>query len=346
MAKKSSKDEKKLDYIAEIKALKERGPQCFYLMYGPEEYLREQYIIELKKLCLPEGEDGFSYKRLNGPEIDITELAQAIDAVPFMSPRSFVEVRDVDLNKIKEPERFVNVLSDIPDYCTVVFAPNSGFEPDKRLRLIKLFFEQGKCMRFVQQSQSQLFGWIGRRFAALGKSIDFDAVQRLIFVSGDLMNQLIPEIEKIAAYTKGERVKAEDVVAVAHHIPDADVFAITEYIAKREYNNAAEILSELLADKNNEPIMILAILGKQLRQLYAAALALEKGLDIKEIMECCAIKYEFAAKKLISSARAYSLKQLSKALELCVDTDFKMKSSSNDSRELLKELVIRIAAEN
>lgn len=344
MAKKYSKDEKKLNYVAEIKKLNEEGPQNLYLMYGPEDYLREQFLVQLKKLCIPDGEDGFSYRRIVGPELDPVELAQAIDAVPFMSERSFIELQDVDINRLREPDKIVRLLADIPEYCTLVFVQPGGYEPDKRLKQVKALHEHGYCMNFVQQSQSQLYGWVGRRFAAAGKSVDFDAVQRLIFISGDLMNRLIPEIEKIAAYAKAERVTVADVDAVAHHIPDADIFSITECIAKKEFNNAVEILSELLSDKSNEPIMILAILGKQMRQLYAAKLAQEQGLDTSKLMEACKIKYEFVAKKLAASARSFETDQLKTALRLCAEADYNMKSSSMDDRELLKELVIRIAA--
>ena len=96
-----------------------------------------------------------------------------------------------------------------------------------------------------------------RRFAAEGKGIELNAVQRLINVSGELMNGLIPEINKIASYTKGDRVTEADVDAVAHHIPEAVVFDMTEALAKGENNAAMRLLGELLADKNNEPTMTL-----------------------------------------------------------------------------------------
>lgn len=50
---------------------------------GAEDYLREQYLLELKKLCLPGGEDDFSYHRFDGAELDFQALADAVDAVPF-----------------------------------------------------------------------------------------------------------------------------------------------------------------------------------------------------------------------------------------------------------------------
>ena len=90
MAKKNSKEEK-LNYSAELRRLKDFGPERLYLLRGPEDYLREQYLGQLKKICLPEGEDSFSYKRINGPELDMHELRMAVDAMPFMTERSFVD---------------------------------------------------------------------------------------------------------------------------------------------------------------------------------------------------------------------------------------------------------------
>ena len=324
--------------------MKERGPERLYLLWGPEDYLREQYLLTLKKLCLPEGEDSFSYKRINGAELDVRALAQAVDAVPFLTERSLVEVRDAELNRIDESEKLLTLLRDIPDYCTLVFVQNARFEPDGRLKLIKGIRGLGRELKFSQASQGQLIDWILRRFAALGKSAELDAIQRLIFISGDLMNRLIPEIEKIAAYTRGERVTVSDVEAVANHIPEAVIFDMTDFIAQRKYNAALAVLAELLADKSNEPIPILALLGTQMRKLYAARLAIERGLGTKFLMDVCALKYDFLATKLLQSARGFTLAQLRRAVELCAEADYKIKSSSFDDKELLTETVLRIAA--
>ena len=343
MAKKQGKDET-FNYAAELRMLKERGPERLYLLWGPEDYLREQYLIQLKKKCLPEGEDDFSYKRLDGPALEPLKLQQAVDAVPFMTEHSFVELRDVDLNKLSDAESCAKIISDIPDYCTVAFVQNAQFEPDGRLRFIKTLRSEGRELKFTQQSQGMLTDWIVRRFAAAGKGIELSAAQRLIFISGDLMSRLIPEIEKIAAYAKGDKVTQEDVEAVANHIPEAVVFEMTELIAQKKNNSALAVLSELMADKNNEPIMMLAVLGKQMRQLYAARLALEKNLGTKYVMEVCAMKYDYIASKLLNAARGFTLPQLKRAVELCAETDYRMKSSGADARELLKEVVLRIAA--
>ena len=340
----AKKKEEAFNYPAELRTLKERGPERLYLLWGPEDYLREQYLFQLKKICLPEGEDDFSYKRIDGPALDANAFQQAVDAMPFMTEHTLIELRDVDINKLADADACLKTISDIPDYCTIVFVQNAEYEPDGRLRFVKALRSEGKELKFTRQSQGMLTDWIVRRFAAAGKSIELSAAQRLIFISGDLMSRLIPEIEKIAAYASTDKVTQEDVEAVANHIPEAVVFEMTELMAQKKVNSALSVLSELLADKNNEPIMMLAVLGKQMRQLYAARLALEKNLGTKYVMEVCSMKYDYIAAKLLTAAKGFTLAQLRRAVELCAETDYRMKSSGADPKELLKEAVLRIAA--
>lgn len=340
----AKKNEQQLNYSAEIKKLKTDGPQNLYLLWGPEDYLREQYLSALRQICIPEGEDSFSYKRIDGPELDLQEFSAAVDAIPFMTERTLLELRDVDINKLKEPEQFQGIISDIPEYCTVVFVQNAQYEPDGRMKLVKTIRAKGTELKFTQQSQNMLESWVMRRFAAAGKRIEREAIQRLIFISGDLMNRLIPEIEKIASYAREELVSVEDVEAVASRIPEAVIFEMTDYISRQEYNSAFRVLAELLSDKNNEPIMMLAMLGAQMRKLYGARIAIDNELGSSFVMENCGIKLDFLAGKLISAARGFSAAQLKRAVEICAETDYRMKSSGGDSRELLKEAVLRIAA--
>ena len=100
MAKaKGKKKTEVLDYGAQVRSLREQGPGRLYLLWGREDYLREQYLLELKKLCLPGGEDDFSYHRFDGAELDFQALADAVDAVPFLTERTLIEVRGFDTNK-------------------------------------------------------------------------------------------------------------------------------------------------------------------------------------------------------------------------------------------------------
>jgi len=339
-----AKDTAKLNYGAEIRELSSNGPGRLYLLWGPEDYLREKYFEQLKKTCLPEGEDDFGYRKLDGSELTADDLQQALDVIPFMTERTFVEVRNADINKLKESEDIIRLLSDIPDYCTCVFVQQAEYEPDGRLKLIKTLRTKGKELQFTSQSNGDLTNWITKRFAVAGKSIELEAAQRLMFISGNLMSRLIPEIDKISSYCKGDKVCVADVEAVANRIPEAVIFDMTDFIAEKKFNSAMAVLAELLNGKNNDPIPLLAMLGMQMRRLYGARIAIEYDLGSKYLSDTLAIKNPYAVSKTINAARGFSLPQLKRAVELCAETDYRIKSSSEDDVELLKECVVRIAA--
>ena len=337
------KNDEKLNYGAEIRSLKENGPQRLYLLWGVEDYLREQYLAQLKTACLPEGEDSFSFKRMDGPDIDVNELAQAVDAMPFLSDRSFVEIRGLDLNKLKDADRLVAILSDIPDYCTVALVQSAQFEPDGRLKAVKAIRALARELKFTQQSQGLLIDWIIRRFAAAGKGVELDAVQRLIFVSGDLMNKLIPEIEKIGAYTKGKNITTDDINAVADPVLDAVVFDMTSAVTKGDYDRASELLGQLLK-KQEEPIMILGVISKELRRLYTARLALDSGKDKLWLMDLWNMRSDYPARLLLDAARKTTHEWCANSLALCQKLDRRMKSEKGIDREgELKLLLMQLA---
>ena len=116
---------------------------------------------------------------------------------------------------------------------------------------------------------------------------------------------------------------------------------MTEALAKGENNAAMRLLGELLADKNNEPTMILAIVGGQ---MYAARVAIDNGLDKDYVMKALSLRYDFMANRLLAASRRFSTAQIIRAVELCAETDYAMKSSRTEPTELLKECVMRIAA--
>ena len=119
---------------------------------------------------------------------------------------------------------------------------------------------------------------------------------------------------------------------------------MTEALAKGENNAAMRLLGELLADKNNEPTMILAIVGGQMRKMYAARVAIDNGLDKDYVMKTLSLRYDFMANRLLAASRRFSTAQIIRAVELCAETDYAMKSSRTEPTELLKECIMRIAA--
>ena len=217
-------------YSEEIKKLRSGSVARLYLLYGQEEYLKEVFADEIRKTLFPDGDDGFSYKRFSDSDFSVADIEEAVDAVPFLSECTLVEVRDFDINRYGE--QLLPVVSDIPEYCTVLFVQNSEYVPDFRLKLTKLLRDNYKVFNISVPGQNELTLWIRKRFSAEGKNIGREAAEQLVFLSGNSMNGLIPEIKKISSSVVSDTVTADDVKRFAHHLPEADVFEMVECLSQ------------------------------------------------------------------------------------------------------------------
>ena len=318
-----------------------------YIFQGEETYLMQQAVAELQALLVPPGFEEFNYHRLSGKGLTVQEVTEAVEAMPMMAEHTFVTVTDMDIFKLDEPQRtaLTALLGDFPEYCTLVFLYRQiPYKKDARLKkLASALAEHAQEIEFAQQGQQKLFRWVRRRFAAMDKEIDDNAVEHLLFTCGSLMDGLVPEIAKIGAYAKGKRITVADIDAVADPVLDAEVFQMTDAVAAGKYDRAAELLVELLR-MQEEPIRILAALGKMLRQLYTARLAIDGGKDRVWLKDLWRMKSDYPARKLLDSARNVRRDWCREAVKRCQVLDRRMKSERNmDSEGELKLLLMELA---
>ncbi len=318
-----------------------------YIFYGEETYLREYYLSEAVKKIVPPGLEEFNYHKVEGKGLTVQALTELVEAMPMMAERTMVQVTDLDIFKLSEEQRkaLIALLEDFPSYCCLIFVYDQvEYKPNRAMKkLCKAIEDHAAEVKFETQSRGDLLNWIARRFRANGKSIDTQTAEHLIFTCGSLMNGLIPEIEKISAYAKGPAVTKADVDAVAAPILEAQVFDMTAAISKRDFNRAAEILGTLLK-MQEEPIMLLAVIGKELRKLYTARLAIDNGKDKFWLMEQWGMRSDYPAKLLLSAARQVSTQWAAEAVERCQALDLRMKSvNGTDNEEELKEFLMELA---
>lgn len=326
--------------------ISEKNISSLYLFWGQEDYLREFYLEKIKALLLPKGLEELNYKRFEGKDINLTAVMEAIDALPAFSERTIVEVRDFDIYKCAadKKEKVEAILEDLPDYCCLIFVYTSPeFKPDGRTKMHALIKDKGVPVEFKRQEHSDLINWIRRRFAALGVEIGRGEAEYLIFYCGGLMTGLITEIEKIGAYAEGKKVTRADIEQVGTPALDAVVFKLTDALSAKDYENSAKILGDLLAMRES-PIMILAVVGKQMRQMFTARLALDNRLGADYIQKLWGLRSSYPARLLMDSARKLSTSWCREAVLLCAETDLRMKSTGGDSEVFIKELFIKLAA--
>lgn len=334
----------KADHSAYQKLKKDLADETLgslYIFHGEEAYLRDYYLGRMKEKLLPQGLEDFNYHILQGKDFDLKSLAMLIDCLPVMSERTLVVVVDYDLYK-GDKEGLAALLGDLPEYLCLVFVYDLiEYKADARTKLAAAIKASGSVVQFQRQEQGDLVDWIRRRFKADGHDIDSEEARYLIFQCGDLMTGLISEIGKISAYARNHRVTRADIDAVATPQLDAVVFQMTDAIAAGNFEKAAAVLGDLF-HMQEAPIKLLAVLGRQLRQLYSARLALEAGKGSSYLMELWGLRSAYPADKLMQAARRFSLPWCRRAVVRCGELDLEMKSGG-DGEELLIGFLLELA---
>ena len=228
-------------------------------------------------------------------------------------------VSDFDLFKLNEEQRekLIAFLEDVPPYCCVVFLYDTvEYKPNRTMKkLYKAVTDHVEAVEFRPADNSDLVVWIARRFKALGKEIDRQTAEYLIFTCGGLMTGLVPEIAKIGAYAKGRAITQKDIDAVADPVLSAEGFR-------------------------------LAALGSQLRRIYTARLAIDSGKDKYWLMELWEMKSDYPAKLLLSAAKKTTAAWCADAVQMCQVLDRRMKSEKGvDAVGELKLLLVRLGAQ-
>ena len=336
------------DEFSRLKAAIKAGkPERLYFFHGEEVFLLHHYINEMRKKTIDELTQDFNSHRFTQETFTVQAFCDAVEALPMMAEHTFVQVDEIDIFKLNESERekMVEVFSDVPDYCTVVFTYEIvEWKPDKRLKkLWDAVSKNGTIVEFAKQSQRDLIAWVTRHFASYQKRISTDLCSYLIDITGGTMTALQGEIKKIAAYSGADTIVKADIDAVTEPVLDAVVFQMTDLLGAGKYGEALRKLQTLLK-MQEEPIMILGAVGGHFRRISAARTLMDCGKNADDLMKLTGMK-DYPARKTMGAARNFSAKFCRKAAALILETDYQMKTSFDDQERLLELLVLQLSQE-
>ena len=335
------------DGLQELRAAIKSGmPANLYFFHGEEMFLMHHYLGQLKKCALDEVTESFNFHRFTSENFDLRSFADAVENLPMMSERTMIQVDDIDIFKLSEDDRSVitDILSDIPDYCTVVFTYETvAFKPDKRYKKLWDAVSCGQIVEFCKQNQRELIAWIQRHFAAHGKRIAPELCAYLIELTDGTMTAISGEIQKIVSYSGADTICKADIDAVTEPVLDAVVFRMTDQLAAGDYSAALLTLQKLLK-MQQEPLGILGAIGGHFRRLSTARTLLDAGKNAAELQKLSGLA-DYPARKAMEAARRFSPMFCARAAELIMETDYRMKTSYDNQERLLELLILQLAQE-
>lgn len=291
-----------------------------YLLFGEEAYLKQQYKEKLLNALNPDG-DTMNFSRYEGKGIDVKQVIDLCETMPFFSDRRIILLEDTGFFKNK-CEELADYMKSLPDYLVLVFAES---EVDKRSRMYKAVKSSGRVTEFAKQDEKTLMRWAAGILGKEGKKITQKDMELFLTKTGTDMGNIRMELEKLVAYTEGKDiVAAEDIEAVCVTQTTNKIFDMVRAVTEKNQKKALELYYDLLTLKE-PPMRILFLLAKQFRQLLLTKKMAGEGASQNEIASRLGVP-SFVVRNISACARSYTVEELERAVEDFVDAEEAVKT--------------------
>lgn len=330
----------------QLKECIKNGGANLYVFYGAEGYLVEQYARMIARETVEEGFDAFNLQRFDGQEVTMTELEDAVEALPLMTDRKCVLVRDLDPCG-SESERLLSLMEQVPDSCVLVFWQMT-VQPDSRKNAWKTFLkiaeDKGVAMKFEHKDINDTAKMLASGAKRRGCRLDVADARYLTEQVGNDLNLLIHELDKLCALaSEGGEITKQMIDTASPKNLEAKVFDLSKAILYRRGQQAFDLLYQLRVQRE-EPIMVLGTLSNAFSDLYRGKVATASGVNPETLAKAFK-SYQRKEWKLKNGARDSAripIDTLRKCLEILAETDTTLKLRSGDEWVLLEQTVARL----
>ena len=342
--------------LAELRKRIEQGKfGGAFLFYGPEKFLIRYFTDILKKKVIDAGTEQMNFFRFEDTK-DVSSIIACCETYPVFSKYKLVIVKNtglfaaakkLDLSDQKDEtdsklnfkgdfkDELINFLKDVPDYCCLVFQEESAA---KNVKTYKTIAASGMVVEFERLNENDLAKWIARVFSENGKKVFHSALNLLIKLSSNSMDELNNEILKICNLA-GSRVEIneDDVASITGTTIKTAIFDITNALAEKNANRAFAVLDDLT--QLNEPIQRLFIM---ITKRFGQYLILKELIGAKFSEEVALQKAGFGLNQkryVLSEVKIFSIRYLRDFIKECNKLDLDIKNGRLSDRMAVELLI-------
>ncbi len=323
------------------KALAQKSLPSVLLFEGEEEQLKKDALTALRREILPEGMESLNETVLEDPPAD--RLIADAETQPFMADRRLVVVRDLPalMGRAEADERLLTWLPSVPDTTILLFYCTG--KPDGRKKLYTAVKKMGGVVTFSPLRGAELTHFVTDAFRKAGKECDARTADHLIFTVGDDAGLLQNEVQKLAACAgDNPSVTSADVTALATPSTECTVYQMVDAVVAGQKGRALTLLRNQLLN-GTEQMKILNSLLRQYRLLqHIKIMQYEKrGGDF--IRSSLGVQ-PFAVDQYVRQASGYTGGQVKKAVQICFETEYAIKSGRIQQEGAVESVVLRLLA--
>lgn len=286
-----------------------------YLLYGEEAYLKKQYREKLRN-ALVSPDDTMNYAYYEGKGININEVIDLAETLPFFAERRLIVLEDTGFFKSAAPE-LADYLKEMPETTAMIFVES---EVDKRSKLYKAVQNTGRAVELGRQDEGALIRWVAGHVKREKKQIAESTIRYFLAKVGTDMENIQKEMEKLFCYTMDKtEITVSDVEEICTTQIANCIFDMVNAVADKQQKKALDYYYDLLALKE-PPMKILALLARQFKLLLEVKTMDKQGYPRQEIATKLGLS-PFVIGKYQAQAKAFSSRELRDIIEDGVDTE-------------------------
>lgn len=317
-----------------LKNIKDNSYSSVYLLYGDENYLLKTYKNKLKDAIV--GDNDMNYAYFEGKDVAIPAIIDIAATMPFLADKRLITIENSGLFKVASDEA-VKLVTDIPEECVIVFVER---EVDKRNKLFKKVKECGYICEMTQQSNEVLSRWILDTITKDGRKITGNTMDYFLSVTGNDMENIANELDKVLSYTMGRDViTTQDIDEVCTAQTVNRIFDMITAMALKQRKQAISLYNDLLTLKE-PPMRILFLTSRQFANLLAVKEMANKGTDNATIASRLGIQ-GFLVNKYKTQARSFTSQTLQEAVESCIEAEEDVKTGRVEDRLAVEMIILK-----
>ena len=293
------------------------------LIHGKDSFLS---LLELKKLK-EQIDPSISISSIDAEKADISEVIGQLESISmFDSEKSFI-IKHISKNR-KKADFYEYILSRLDAGSTlpeiVLF---EGSKLASNLKIYKGVKKHGQINESPTLNKPGYIKWAAERFTEEGIEINRSTLKKLSENCNYSTERLANELTKIKL--SGVKVVTEDiVVANSADTLESTVWDLISAINKGDRVRSSSIL-ETLFTQRVEPIFIISMIGRNLRQAILVKHLIGRGEDSKSI--CSKLKIPpFTLPEIKRYQERYDAKTLVRLINRATNLDYQIKSGKID----------------
>ncbi|MBU1019511.1 MAG: DNA polymerase III subunit delta [Patescibacteria group bacterium] len=292
-------------------------------MHGEETFLINEKIHIWKKEFEKKYGGDLNIEELAAEEITPQDVLNSMNAVPFLSEKRLVLVKNfLSEKKADIQKELAEKLKDVPETTVLIFYEIG--KPDKRLSLYKHLQKIATIREFQALKGTMLHQWIINEAAKRGSKMSIMTASYLSEHVGTNLWQLTHEVEKLTLYCGSNEIKSQEIDLLTRSSAEVSIFKLTDQVGRKQTKEALKTLHELLESGEELPY-IFAMIARQFRLLIQVKDMLRKGSQKPEIINRLKL-HPFVATNLLNQARNYDADGLKRAHGKLLELDTKLKT--------------------